>query len=155
MARQGDGKKGSKSNRGEGTPAEFPVLPRNFIVAIAGVEIGFASLSRLASETVSEGPTGDRGAPARDVHRHPNVVLRRALGSDRRLYQWRENIVAGKADRRQVIIRQLNSAGRETLASWSLEGAWPCRWAGPAFDAAATDVAMEEIELAFDRLVWR
>jgi hypothetical protein len=30
-----------------------------------------------------------------------------------------------------------------------------CRWAGLAFDAGATEVAMEEIELAFERLTWR
>ncbi len=133
---------------------ELPAAARNFIVAIDRVEFGFASLSRLASETISEKPPGDRQQD-REIHRYPNVVLRRALGSDRRLYLWRENIVAGKADKRQVVIRQLDITGREAIASWVLEGAWPCRWAGPAFDAAATDVAMEEIELAFDRLVWR
>ena len=134
---------------------EVPAAARNFIVAIDGVEFGFASLSRLASETVLEPPPGDQKRPAKDVHRHPNVVLRRALGSDRRLYLWRENIVAGKTDKRQVVIRQLDIAAREAIAIWILDGAWPCRWAGPAFDAAATDVATEEIELAFDRLIWR
>jgi phage tail-like protein len=61
----------------------------------------------------------------------------------------------GKADKRQVAIRQLDAAGGGVTNTWVLEGAWPCRWAGPAFDASATEVAMEEIELAFDRLTWR
>jgi phage tail-like protein len=152
MARQG-------KNKGEPRPElqreESPVLPRNFSVTIDGVEFGFAGLSRLASESVSERPAGDQHAAARDVHRYANVVLRRALGSDRRLYLWRENIVAGKKDRRQVVIRQLDASGSAATSSWTLEGAWPWRWAGPAFDAGASEIAMEEIELAFDRLVWR
>ena len=133
----------------------MPAVPRNFIVAIGGVEIGFASLSRLTSETVVEESSGGKRKTARKIHRYASVVLRRALGSDRRLYLWRESILAGKADKRQVVIRHLDATGNETVASWILEGAWPCRWAGPAFDASATDFAMEEIELAFDRLIWR
>ena len=55
---------------------ELPTITRNFRIAIDDVEIGFCSLSRLASETVRE-------EPARAVHRYPNVVLRRALGRRR------------------------------------------------------------------------
>ncbi len=153
MARQG-----GKTKQEAGTEdrrEESPVLLRNFSVTIDGVEFGFAGLSRLASQSMSERPGEDLRAPARDVHRYANVVLRRALGSDRRLYLWRENILAGKKDRRQVVIRQLDTSGNAATSSWILEGAWPCRWAGPAFDAGATEIAMEEIELAFDRLVWR
>jgi phage tail-like protein len=127
---------------------ESPAIARNFTVAIDDVEIGFCSLSRLASETVRE-------EPARAVYRYPNVVLCRALGRDRRLFEWRERILAGKEDKRQVTICQLDGAGGRVTSTWILEGAWPCRWAGPAFDANAGEVAMEEIELAYDRLVWR
>ena len=88
------------------------------------------------------------------AHRYANVVLRRALGRDRRLFAWRESIMAGKRDRRRLEIRQLDD-DFEPVSSWVLEGAWPCRWAGPVFDANASQIAMEEIELAFDRLIWR
>jgi hypothetical protein len=33
-------------------------------------------------------------------------------------------------------------------------GAWPCRWSGSAFNALDSSVAYEELELAFDDLVW-
>ena len=127
---------------------ELPTITRNFRIAIDDVEIGFCGLSRLASETVRE-------EPARAVHRYPNVVLRRALGRDRRLFEWRERILADKDDKRSVTIRQLEATGGRVTNTWVLEGAWPCRWAGPAFDANAGEVAMEEIELAYDRLIWR
>ena len=134
---------------------DLPGMPRNFTVSIGGIEIGFSSLSRLGSETILDQPPGDPRDLSLLIHRYPNVVLRRALGRDRRLYEWRQGILDGKADKRQVAIRQLDATGGGVTNTWVLEGAWPCRWAGPAFDAGATEVAMEEIELAFERLTWR
>jgi phage tail-like protein len=129
---------------------DAPMLTRNFRVTIDGVEIGFAAISQLASAS-AEMPLRARTKIAR---RYANVVLRRALGRDRRLFAWRESIMAGERDRRRVEIRQLGD-DFEPVSSWVLEGAWPCRWAGPVFDANASQIAMEEIELAFDKLIWR
>ncbi|HEY2892339.1 MAG TPA: phage tail protein [Dongiaceae bacterium] len=135
----------------DSAPATLPFIPRNFSVAIDGVEIGFNAISALASASVEE-PA--RGRPKMN-HRYANIVLRRALCGDRRLHAWREAIMAGKTDRRRVEIRQLDDNGDATMTTWILEGAWPCRWSGPAFDANASEIAMEEIELAFARLIWR
>jgi phage tail-like protein len=88
------------------------------------------------------------------VHRFETVVLRRALTQSPELYEWRRKIVAGKKDTRPVTIHQLASAGGEIVNSWRLDGAWPVRWSGPSFEAAGNDVAMEELELAYDELVW-
>lgn len=133
------------------TEPDLPAQPRNFRVIIGGTEIGFAQISRLGSETIEQPARGR----AKLAHRYPNIVLRRALGRDRRLYAWREAIMAGKKDRRRVEIRWLDDAAENERGMWILEGAWPWRWSGPLFDASATDIAMEEIELAYERLVWR
>jgi phage tail-like protein len=130
---------------------DLPALPRNFRVTIDGIEIGFAQISRIGSET-AELPARGR---AKLVHRYPNILLRRALGRDRSLYQWREAIMAGKKGRRRVEIRWLDDTGEGERGSWILENAWPWRWSGPIFDANATEIAMEEIELAYERLIWR
>ena len=115
----------------------------HFRVLVGRRELGFAEVSRLSSATDEE-----RG------HWHETVVLRRALTQSTELYDWRRRIVAGRKDRRAVTIQQLESAGGAVVNAWRLEGAWPCRWSGPSFDAAATAVAMEELELAYDDLVW-
>lgn len=133
-----------------GLAPDAPILTRNFRVIIDGVEIGFAVISQLASIS-AEMPLRAR---TKIAHRYANVVLRRALGRDRRLFAWRESIMAGKKDRRRVEIHQLDD-DFEPVSSWILESAWPCRWAGPLFDANAAGIAMEEIELAFDKLIWR
>jgi phage tail-like protein len=122
---------------------EPPLGTSDFRVVIGRRELGFSSISRLDSMTDDE-----RG------HRYETVVLRRALTRSTELYDWRRRIVEGRDDRRAVTIHQLDRPGGDVVNSWRLVGAWPCRWSGPAFDAAETDVAFEELELAFDDLVW-
>jgi hypothetical protein len=123
---------------------ELPPLlgTSHFRVLIGRQELGFAEVSRISSETCE------------DEHRFDAVVLRRALTQSTELYDWRRKIVAGKRDRRAVTIQQLASAGGEVVNAWRLDDAWPRKWSGPSFNAAGNDVAMEEIELCFDDVVW-
>ena len=120
----------------------------HFRVLIGRRELGFSEVGRLTSETALA------AAPDEPPHRFETVVLRRALTQSTELYDWRRKIVAGKSDRRAVTIHQLASAGGEIVNSWRLDGAWPRRWSGPSFNAAGNDVAMEELELCFDDVVW-
>ena len=103
----------------------------HFAVMIGDVEVGFSYVSSLTSETDPADPIGSR---------YGTVVLRRAL--------------TGHRDVRPVTIRQYDPSGKRVMNAWLLVDAWPCRWSGPAFDAAEGGVAMEEIELACERLVW-
>jgi phage tail-like protein len=118
-----------------------------FRVRIGRREIGFSQVGRLSSET-------DLTVPEQPRHRLETIVLRRALTRSRELYEWRRRIVEGIEDRRQVTISQLDGPAGEIVNAWQLVRAWPCRWSGPAFDAAETGLAYEELELAFDDLVW-
>lgn len=129
---------------------ELPQLlgTSHFRVFIGRREYGFAEVSRLSSETDVTLP------PEQRSNRFETVVLRRALTRSTELYDWRMKIVSGENDRRLVTIHQLAAAGGKIVNSWRLERAWPCRWSGPPFDAAGSDVAIEELELAFDGLVW-
>ena len=120
----------------------------HFRILIGKRELGFAEVGPLSSETDLTLSADDRS------HRFATIVLRRALSQSTELYDWRRNILSGKADRRAVTLHQLAAAGGEIVNSWRLEGAWPCRWTGPSFNASATEVAIEELELAFDDLVW-
>lgn len=131
-------------------PVQEPPLlgTSHFRVLIGRREVGVCEVGRISSETDVTLPPGER-APSYDT-----VVLRRALSQSTELYDWRRKIVAGKHDRRAVTIQQLDSAGGEIVNAWRLDGAWPCRWSGPAFDAAGNDIAMEELELCFDDVVW-
>jgi T4-like virus tail tube protein gp19 len=120
----------------------------DFRVQIGRQEVGCCEVGRLTSETDLTLPPDERG------HGFETVVLRRALTRDRELYDWRRRIVEGARDRRTVTISQLEGAAGGVVNSWRLVRAWPCRWSGPAFNALESGIAYEELELAFDDLVW-
>jgi phage tail-like protein len=121
----------------------------SFEVRIGDRELGFAEVGRLSSET-----DPDALQPGREANRFATVVLRRAITTSSELFDWRRAIVAGKDDRRDVTIRQLSAPGGKPVNTWRLVAARPVRWSGPAFDALHADIAFEEIELAFDDVVW-
>lgn len=77
-------------------------------------------------------------------------------GSDaRELWRWRaEAMHEENCARRTVVVELLDEHQEQVVARWQLEGAWPTRWTGPTLDASGTEVAMEEIELAYERLDW-
>src|SRR5438046_2743792 len=99
--------------------ANGPFGAANFRVVIGGVEIGFTSVSGLSSET----SPGDRGKE--DVLR--NVVLRRGVDGSKDLWNWRQAIVEGKEDRRDVLIEHLDDIGKRVANAWILHETWPVR----------------------------
>src|SRR5882757_5865547 len=129
-------------------PRELPPLlgTSHFRVLIGRRELGFSEVSRLSSET------DWTVAADEQAHGFETVVLRRALSQSTELYDWRMKIVRGRNDRRPVTIQQLDAAGGRIVNSWRLEGAWPCRWSGPAFSAVGSDIAIEELELVYEEL---
>ncbi len=128
-----------------------PVGTSHFRVFIDGVEVAFSFVGGLTSEA-SETDLEDekRGA----VHRWRRVVLRRAITQSKGLFRWRQAVVEGREDHREVRIEQYDPAAERLVNAWVLHEAWPCRWSGPAFDAMIAAVAMEEVELCFDRVSW-
>lgn len=118
----------------------------NFRVVIGRREVAVAQVTRVSSTAVGDEP--DR------AHGFETVVLRRALSRSTDLFDWRRAVAEGKSDRRSVTIELLDGPGGSPVAGWRLVRASPVRWSGPALDALATEVACEELELAFDDLVW-
>jgi phage tail-like protein len=118
-------------------------------VLIGKREVGFCEVGRFSSVTDLE------AGPPTQRHTFETVVLRRALTRSNELYDWRRKIVGGADDRRPVTIQQLDRPAGDVVNTWRLERAWPCRWSGPVFNAGESAIAYEELELAFDDLVWQ
>jgi hypothetical protein len=123
---------------------ETPLDTAHFSVLIDGVDTSFSYVGGIGSESDPEDPRSSTPA---------TVLLRRAVTGSRDLFLWRQAVAEGKEDTRRVVVRQHTASGR-TVNAWVLEGAWPRRWSGPTFDAVQGGVAMEEVELAYDRVIW-
>lgn len=118
----------------------------DFRVVIGRRDFGVSQVTRLSSEMRGEEPDWH--------HAFETVVVRRAMSRSTEFFDWRRSVTDGRDDRRDVTIALLNGPGGSPVNSWRLVRAWPVRWSGPAFDALASEVACEELELAFDDLVW-
>lgn len=133
----------------------------HFTVEIDGTEVSCARVSglELASEVEELSRKKDPKDPERvlwSAPAHPGrLLLTRALDGDRTLYEWRRKASSGEPATRTVVIRHLDRADGEALHTWKVSSAWPLRWAGPRYDALHGDVALEELELIFDDLIWQ
>ncbi len=99
-------------------------------------------------------PVSYAGPLERGGDEAPGLVLRRALGAGRELFDWYDHAARDPKDARDVAICQLDGAGSRVLNCWIARRARPVRWRGPTFDALALEVAQEELELAYERLDW-
>lgn len=136
---------------------EDPIGQFNFIVEIEGLESGaFLSVSGLSSETevLLFRSGNDRSSVVRKLpglQKYGDVTLKRGYIGSNELYQWRQQIVDGMVDRRSVSIRLLNE-NREEVSRFNLFEAWPARWELSTLNAKGTDIVIEELVLAVERI---
>ena len=80
------------------------------------------------------------------------VTLSRGMTNSLTFWDWMASSYEGGSNiRRSVNILTFNQAG-ETMQCWTLIGAVPTAWKAPALKATSTDVAIEELTLAFEGL---
>ncbi len=82
------------------------------------------------------------------LRHYPNLVLRRGVIGDLRLWQW---IQEQPPARRTVTITLLDEQ-RNAVLRYRLLRAWPCKWEGPSLNGQASDVALETLELTYEGL---
>jgi phage tail-like protein len=93
------------------------------------------------------------------VHKFPgrtkvaNIILKRGFATSNELYKWYKNMEeclrrGKKFDYRQVTITLYSSVEQGSKSRWTLNKAFPVRWAGPTFNSGEAAVAIETLELA-------
>jgi phage tail-like protein len=123
---------------------------------IAGMALGgFAECTGLEStlETFDylEGGVNDR------VHRFPtrfsftNITLKRGVGLGEGLWNWHLEFLQGRGKRRDGLIVLQNEA-KLPLKTWTFSRGLPVKWSGPALNASASEVAIESLEIAHEKL---
>ena len=134
-----------------------------FIVIAGDQEIAaFSEVSGLDSENTpieyregADATNGPRKLPG--IERHSNVILRRGITGSKALWEWRKEVrdgVGAYPPSRTVTIKLLNETGdrNNPAMTWTLRNAWPMKITGPSLNAKGNDFAVEQLDLAHERL---
>jgi len=92
----------------------------------------------------------NRAYPGRN--RFEPLELERVYAGHDDFYKWREAIVAGFTDRRNVRIEILRT-DHSVVTTYDLTGAWPSGWDSPESNAQGSDGSLEVIELEFETII--
>jgi phage tail-like protein len=135
----------------------------NFLVDLGtgntdGPEAGFQEVSGIGMEVeVAEYRNGNSKEnhviKLTGLSKYPNVTLKRGLIGSLNLLQWLDQIRNGdQSALRTVVIQLQNEDHTQVVQAWKLLRARIVKHVSGPFNAVGTDVAMEEIVLAYERL---
>lgn len=140
----------------------YPYSQFNFLVQWDGldensVEAGFQEVSGLGMEiTVAEYRAGNRktNEPIKitGTVKTPDVTLKRGVIGALDLYDWLNAVRDGDQDQLKTVKISMLSENREQVVSWILTAARPMKYTGPSFNGKGTDIAIEELVLAAERI---
>jgi len=84
---------------------------------------------------------------------YDNLVLRRGVIGSLDLYEWWNEVRNGSVtSQRTVVVTLLSEDQAQPVLTWKFLRARPAKYTGPVLNAGGNDVAIEEIELAFERM---
>ncbi len=140
-----------------------PYVQFNFLVDLGdgvteGPNAGFSEVSGIGmSVDVIEYRTGNARENSviklTGLNRVSDVTLKRGLIGSLNLYQWLNQIRNGDQNAlRTVTIQLLNEDHTDVVHTWKLLRARIVKHTSGPFNAKGTDVAMEEMVLAYERL---
>ena len=123
----------------------------NFLVEIEGILAGgFSECTGLQVET--EFREYREGGQNEYVHhfagptRYPALVLKHGLTQIDGLWNWHQDVVRGKIERKNGTIYLLDKQGIQVMW-WDFKEAFPYKWTGPELRADSNNVAIESVEL--------
>ena len=121
-----------------------------FVVEIDGTEAGgFQSVAGIERQTqiepYREGGVNDYEHQLAVKTTYPALTLKRGL-VDPWMWNWHQDVIAGRIARRTVSVLLLDPAGEEAWR-WVVVGAFPAKWTGAELEALTAAVATESVEL--------
>lgn len=129
----------------------------NFLVEIDGItQAGFSDCTGFGANT-DPMEYREGGMPENTVRKlpgqtkYPNITLKWGLTDSRELYDWYRDVVKGKIERKSGSIILIDLEGQEKVR-WNFFEAWPTKWDSVDFSAKGTDVAIETLELAVEKV---
>jgi phage tail-like protein len=140
-----------------------PYVQFNFLVDLgtgvtAGPQAGFQECSNIGMEvTVAEYRTGNMVENSvqkiTGINKATDVTLKRGVVGSLDLYQWLDQIRNGDQGALRTVTIQLQSEDHTTVVqTWKLLRARIIKHVSGPLNAKGTDVAMEELTVAYERL---
>lgn len=136
-----------------------PFASCHFLMESNGlIQAGFSECTGLNSETnIIEYREGNDDNSARKLiglNKFGNITLKRGVGLGHQIFEWRRMVTEPSDDptrepRRNVSIILLDEKRSEKVR-FNLKNAWPSKWVGPDFKAAANEIAIEQLELCHE-----
>ena len=145
------------------TLRERPYGRFNFLVDLGtgntdGAQAGFAEVSSISTEvSVAEYRNGNSKENSvmkiTGLNKAADVTMKRGIIGSLDLYQWLDDIRNGNQNAlRTVTIQLQNEDHTQVIQTWKLLRARIIKHTSGPFNAKGTDVAMEELVLAYERL---
>lgn len=141
-------------------PNKNPYAAFNFIMEINGAQVAaFQEISGLDSENtpIEYREGADKINNVRNLvgmEKHPRLTAKTGITASMELWNWRKEVRDGSTafpPTRDVTI-QLQNEKHESVYKWKLVNAWCSKLSGPALNAKGNEIAIETMELAYDRL---
>ena len=140
-----------------------PYVQFNFLVdigdgATGGPDAGFQELSNVGMEvTVAEYRNGNEKENSvrkiTGLNKATDVTMKRGVIGSLKLYSWLDQIRNGdQSALRTVTIQLQDESHTQVVQTWRLLRARIIKHVSGPFNAKGTDVAMEELVLAYERL---
>lgn len=79
------------------------------------------------------------------IVKYGNVTLKWGMTESMELYQWAQDVAAGKIERKTITITLKDDEQTET-AAWQLISAWPTKYTAADMNATSNEVAIETME---------
>jgi len=139
---------------------DLPYGNQHFLVDLGDGDVAGAGFSEVVLPDISidviEYRTGNDKTSGTHklagLARYDNAFLRRGIIGSLNLYNWINQVRNGDVNARRTVTISLLSEDRTVVLVWKLLRAWPVKYSFGELNAKGTDVAMEELVLAYERL---
>ena len=135
-----------------------PYAAYAFRVEIDGIEVfGFKEISGLSNKTdiyeYQEGGENQFTHKLIGQTTFSNITLKHGIVLDDEIYEWRQQVINGKIKEslRNGTITLIGD-GWDPDRSWRFFKAWPCKWEASSFNGTSSEIAIEVLELALERV---
>jgi phage tail-like protein len=127
---------------------EGPERPQAGFQEVSGIGLEVNVAEYRAGNSLENSPTKITG-----TYKVPDITLKRGLMGFLDLYRWLDEVHNGSQDQLRTVKIDLMSEDRATVAmSWKLVKARPIKYTGPSLNGKGTDVAVEELVIASERI---